>query len=327
VRGGDLGVVTRGQTVGPFDSAMFAAPIGKVVGPVKTGYGFHIMEVHKRWGKDSAQVSHILIPIVRTDSSEMNLLNEADSLETLGSEMSLDKAASNLGLSVESATVTSTFPFLAGAGRIAEGSDWVFNTASPGDVSQVFENAQAFYCLQVESSSPAGVLPLDQAKSTILSRLRFQKKMALAEVEGQKVLDKVKAGEPLVKVASDLGLEVRHAGPFSRDDFVPGIGRENKAIGAAFGLKPNQVSGLVNTGSNLFIIEDIKRIPADSTAWADQKVQQRQAWVSNEQQQRLQEWIKALRSAATIVDNRAKVLQQSDTTKTTAPTGTNSSPF
>ncbi len=308
VRGGELGVVHKGQAVGPFDSAMFAAPVGRVVGPVETGYGFHVMEVEKRWGRDSADVRHILVPIVRTDSSEMNLLNEADSLETLGGKMSLDRAASALGLHVETATLTSTFPFLQGAGQVGEGSDWVFNTASPGDVSQVFENKQAFYELELESRSPAGILPLAEARSTIVSRLRFQKKMALAQAEAKKVVDKVAAGEPLVKVASAMKLQVRHAGPFSRDDYVPGIGRENKAIGAAFGLEPGQVSGVISTKSNVFVIEDVNRIPADSTAWVDQKAQQRKTYITNEQQQRLQEWIKALRASATIVDNRDKVL-------------------
>ncbi len=327
-QGGDLGVIARGQVPGPLDSAIFAAPIGKAVGPVETGYGFHILEVSKRWGRDSARVRHILIPIQRTDSSEMDLLNEADSLETLGSKMSLDRAAANLGLRVQTATLTSAFPFIPGAGLITEGSDWLFHTAAAGQVSSVFENAQSYYCLELESRRPAGVLPLDEVSKTIEAKLRLQKKMALAEAEARRILAEVKSGQPLARAAESAGLQIHAAGPFAQDAFVPGLGRRNDAIGTAFGLKPGQISDVVTTNSNVFIIEDVKRIAADSTAWLKQKAQQRQAYISAQQQQRFEEWLQALRASATIVDNRATVLHSaaSDTTGGgQAPTS--SSPF
>ena len=47
--GGELGVFTRGQMVGPFDSAAFAAPIGQLTEPVRSGFGFHLIEVQERW--------------------------------------------------------------------------------------------------------------------------------------------------------------------------------------------------------------------------------------------------------------------------------------
>jgi len=43
--GGDLGEITRGQTVPEFEEAIFAAEEGDVVGPVETQFGFHIIEI------------------------------------------------------------------------------------------------------------------------------------------------------------------------------------------------------------------------------------------------------------------------------------------
>jgi len=46
--GGDLGTITRGQTVKPFEDAAFSQKI-KVVGPViSTDFGYHIIEVLER---------------------------------------------------------------------------------------------------------------------------------------------------------------------------------------------------------------------------------------------------------------------------------------
>jgi len=310
--GGELGVFPKGRMVAAFDSVAFSARIGQLSQPVKTGFGYHLIEVQDRWGADSVRARHILIPIERTDASEIALLTVADSLEDMGTSMTLDQAAANLGLNTTTVDITTTFPFLTGAGQIAEGADWAFEEAAPGDVSPVFENPEAFYALELVRSEPAGVIPLDDAAVSIESQLRFDKKLARGLQEGQQVATRAQAGEALPNVAADMGLEVRNAGPFTRNDFVPGIGRQNAAVGAAFSLAPGQVSDAVETPTNVFVLELMSRTPADSTAWLDQKDQQRQNAIGVLQQQRLQEWITALRSSATIVDRRDEVLRPAD---------------
>lgn len=47
-RGGDLGEFGRGQMVPEFDSAVFTGEVGKVLGPVQTQFGFHLLEVTSR---------------------------------------------------------------------------------------------------------------------------------------------------------------------------------------------------------------------------------------------------------------------------------------
>jgi peptidyl-prolyl cis-trans isomerase C len=46
--GGALGEFGRGQMVPEFDKVVFSAPVGKVQGPVKTQFGFHLVEVTSR---------------------------------------------------------------------------------------------------------------------------------------------------------------------------------------------------------------------------------------------------------------------------------------
>src|SRR5690606_3271698 len=45
---GDLGEVTRGETVPEFEDTVFSAPVGEIVGPVQSQFGFHIIQVTKR---------------------------------------------------------------------------------------------------------------------------------------------------------------------------------------------------------------------------------------------------------------------------------------
>jgi peptidyl-prolyl cis-trans isomerase D len=310
--GGDLGVFNRGRMVPAFDSAVFAASAGDLVGPVQTSFGLHVIEVQDRWAQDSAQARHILLPINRTDESEIQLLTLADSLEDLGEEMALDQAATMAGLPSTTLDIAQNFPFLPGAGQVSEGADWAFEEASPGDVSPVFETPTAFYALELVSSEPEGVLPLEDASAAIASTLLFEAKMAQAQVDAQDVVARVRGGMVLSNAAAEMELDVRSAGPFSRNDFVAGVGRQNAAIGAAFGLEPGDVSDVVPTPANVYILEVLSRTDADSTAWLAQITEQRQAAIAIRQQARLTEWIEALRASANIRDRRDIVLAPVD---------------
>lgn len=44
-RGGDLGEVRPGQMVKPIDNVIFKKPTNQVHGPIKSQFGFHLVEV------------------------------------------------------------------------------------------------------------------------------------------------------------------------------------------------------------------------------------------------------------------------------------------
>jgi peptidyl-prolyl cis-trans isomerase C len=47
-QGGDLGEFTPGQMVKEFDEVVFSADLGQVHGPVKTQFGYHLIEITNR---------------------------------------------------------------------------------------------------------------------------------------------------------------------------------------------------------------------------------------------------------------------------------------
>ena len=47
-KGGELGEFGPGQMVAEFDTVVFSAPINEVQGPVKTQFGYHLLEVTSR---------------------------------------------------------------------------------------------------------------------------------------------------------------------------------------------------------------------------------------------------------------------------------------
>lgn len=47
-QGGDLGEFGPGQMVKEFDEVVFSGEVGKVLGPVKTQFGYHLIEITSR---------------------------------------------------------------------------------------------------------------------------------------------------------------------------------------------------------------------------------------------------------------------------------------
>jgi parvulin-like peptidyl-prolyl isomerase len=307
--GGSLGTIARGQMPPAFDSVAFSAPINTIPEPVRTAFGFHVLQVQGRSG-DSAQVRHILVPIERTGESEMRLLTLADTLEVLGESRTLEEAAAEVGIPVRTQQMTELFPFLAGVGQISDGLLWVFEEASPGEVSPVFEDPQAFYMMELVSSTPAGTQSLEEARPTIEQILRVQKKVEAVREQAQGMVEEARAAGTLEVLDDGDQLLVQESGPATRGQFFPGLGVQNPAVGAAFGLNEGEISNPVVWNNNVFIVQPLEFIPADSAAFEAEKATQRARLSFTVQQQRLQQWIEGLREAARIVDRRDVVFQQ-----------------
>ena len=86
---------------GAFDSTVFSTPVGELTEPIKTAFGYHVIEIQERWAQDSAQARHVLVPIARTDESEIALLTLADSIEDLGESMVMEEVGTAAGVNVQ----------------------------------------------------------------------------------------------------------------------------------------------------------------------------------------------------------------------------------
>ena len=311
-QGGDLGTIRRGQTVPEFEEAVWGARLGQLTEPVQSEFGYHIIRVDRRTDEE-ADVHHILVPIERTLESENRMLDRVDSLETLVERMSLESAADSLDMNVRTAELNPLLTNMPGVGDIGEGLDWAFEDEPlAGDVSEIFENESHFYVMELVEREEARPLTLEEATPTIRTILLNERKRERTEEIGRNLVDRLEAGASLADAAAEMNLVLREAGPFTRLDFVPGLGAANAAVGAAFGLAVGETSGLVSTESGFFVINVVERTPADREAWEAQKQSQRQQVLSSLQNQRINQFLDALRQEAEVVDNRRQALRPAD---------------
>ena len=87
-------------------------------------------------------------------------------------------------------------------------------------------------------------------------------------------------------------------------------------------MEPGQLSGAIEADGRTFVLEVVNRIPADSTAWEEQRVVQRAMVAGTLGQQRLEQWIISLRERSRIVDRRREVFRaQEEAANQTQPLG------
>jgi peptidyl-prolyl cis-trans isomerase SurA len=75
VHGGDLGSVRRGSFVKEFEEVVFSMKEGELSKPVKTQFGYHIIQLLERRG-ESVHPRHILLPVKQTSISDDTTIAE-----------------------------------------------------------------------------------------------------------------------------------------------------------------------------------------------------------------------------------------------------------
>jgi peptidyl-prolyl cis-trans isomerase D len=309
-KGGDLGEWTKGAMDPAFDSAAFKLPLNTLSQPVLSQFGFHIIEVTSRKG-DKVKARHILIPIEVAGAHRDLLDAQADSLEKLGADKSdpaaLDTVARALHLPIgKTGAVQEGTKVQVGNLVVPDAGVWA-STAKRGQTSPVIETSLAYYVFRVDSLQPAGVPPIGRIREVVAYQARAEKKLERGREIAREFLKRVEAGGSLQAVADSMKLPYKEFGPFPRvnppvDDPV--------VVGTSFGLDVGKTSGLLDTKQGIYVVKVLEHTKADSAAFVKELDSYRPRMINLARQDRVRNYLEALRQAAKVVDDRKKVLQQ-----------------
>lgn len=174
-RGGDLGWFGRGQMVEAFEEAAFTAEPGELVGPVRTPFGFHVIQVFDR-RQEEARARHVLIAFEYEEEDIERALAEAERLRDLvleGADVDSLQAERMAGDSAAAEPLDLSLAQLPPPYREA------FEGLEPGGVEVVRLDAQgrapAFNVVVLRERSGGEAVTFDEMEPRIRRQLQQQK--------------------------------------------------------------------------------------------------------------------------------------------------------
>lgn len=302
-RGGDLGYFKKGMMVKPFEEAVFNNPVGSIVGPIKTDFGYHIIKVNDRSTK-SYKLRDLKFD-VHVGNTTKNLLKfrAKQFHDKIAGGESLDSAAAKEKIQVlESGAITRTQP-VSGSMKLT----YFAYGGKVGDVSDVVELKDgSFVVAMISKVLNPGPMDFADTKDVIMDRLRRQKKLDLLKARAEKLQASLAAGDTLNKLSSvDPGVQIRNFTDIMASSPFPGVGNDYALTSTVFSAKPGTNSGLVRGDRGYYIVHVNGRTePTDQQFAAEQK-QFTQQYLSQKRSTLFQEWLQKQREQAEIADLRS----------------------
>jgi peptidyl-prolyl cis-trans isomerase D len=174
------------------------------------------------------------------------------------------------------------------------------------DISEAIELDEAFVVAKVQNVQREGYRSFDEVREEIRPRAVLQAKR---EIQARRMRDALQQGGDLNALASALGTQVRtEDGVGFNMQVVPGLGREPKFGGAAFGLPQGGRSGVIEGGNAAFVIH-VTQVNEPAPLADGQRENLRTQLLNQRRNQVMADWMTSLRDQARVDDHRSRFLQ------------------
>lgn len=251
--GGELGWVERGIMVPAFEDAAFALPSGGVSEPVRTDFGFHVIQVTGIRGGSDAGFEELRDKVeasYRKFEGENLYFDYAERLAESAYENSgsLTPAAEALELEVQTSdwiTRNGRLPGVLNSPKVAAAA-FSDDVLEEGHNSELIEVApQQTVVVRVAEHEPAGVKAFDDNLAEIEQDFKRERASTLAEEAGAKALAELKADPAgIAQVAAEHDWKLEQPGAVGRDQ--PSVPAE--VLRTAFQLAPPAEGEAAYTG-------------------------------------------------------------------------------
>lgn len=248
--GGDLGWVGRNVMAKPFEEALFAMKTGEVRGPVKTEFGWHVIQLREVRTPQQVPFEQVRDELAReqAEADREHAFNDITGKlvdEVYKNPTALTPAARALNLPVQTLG-----PFARGAGtgiaanpalQRAAFSDTLIQDGTVSDPIELSPNHSVL--IRVSQHTPERTQPLVQVRDRVVAAIRADRARRATQAKADAMVERLRKGEGLQAVAADEQLVPVEAGEVPRGAPLP----DPKATEAYF-LVPAPVAGKASPG-------------------------------------------------------------------------------
>lgn len=311
-QGGDLGWFARGRMVKEFDSTAFVAEIGKVVGPIPTRFGVHVIKVEDRKGEnpaDSCKAKHILIKWKTGQDTDERAAQRAKDFADAAKADGFDQAAAKANLEIKE---TDWFAKVSGGnipgvGNLPAAMDFAFGSKI-GAVSYVYRlkirNDDTYLVFRVKDGAPEGVTPMAEVESQIKQALIRDKQKAQALEAAKRFRSKVRTAEDFLAEAQRESLKVDTTADNLQRDYIKAVGSDESFAKLMFTLNPGQMSDAVSNPRGAYVAVLLNKSQADSAGFAAKQKEISDKLRTTKQNNVYSDWLVSAKEQVGVVDNR-----------------------
>lgn len=216
-KGGDLGWIAKdGSMVKPFEEAVFAMQPGQIQGPIKTDFGWHIIQLREARSGQQQSFEQVREQLAR-EGGEAERERAFNTLlgklvdEVYKSPTTLTAAAQILGTPVQRSAPTAR-----GSGEGIAAQPAVQRVAfsetaiQDGTVSSPIEIGPNHSVLvRVATHTPEQTLPLAQARERVIAEIRGERASTAAKAAADALIAEVRGGKSFAEAAAARGLQTQ----------------------------------------------------------------------------------------------------------------------
>lgn len=169
--GGYLGYFSALQMVYPFENAVYGNQPGSIVGPVKTRFGYHIIEIkEKRAARGEVLVAHIMIRSNPDSASIIAAKDKATSIyENLKSGADWNEQCRLYSDDVRTKKQGGKLQWFGTGNLVPEFESAAFSLKSNGDISEPIQTRFGWHIIQLIDKK--GVPSLDEVRADLESKI------------------------------------------------------------------------------------------------------------------------------------------------------------
>jgi len=285
--GGSLGWIGRGRTVPEFEKAAFSLPKGQISDLVKSSYGFHIIRVDDKQAahmKTLDEVKADIEPLLKQQKAQQIAQKQAEDLLNQARTQGLDAAAAAKSVPVITSDYFDRKAMLPGLGPATQFMDAVFSASekSPPDMAA---SSQGFVVYQLLAVKPAATPTFEEIRTRVEEEFKNERSNILLSQKTQELSDRAKSEHDLKRAAKELGATVKTSDFVLPDGQVPDLGSMTGQAAVAFTMKPGEISGPINSGSNGVVLSVLESQPPSDADYAAKRDQIRDSLLQGKQQE------------------------------------------
>jgi peptidyl-prolyl cis-trans isomerase D len=275
--GGDLGTFPKGRMVKEFENAAFSAKEKEIVGPVKSSFGYHVIQVLERSGERVQPLFEVSAGI-RARLQEDRAREEARRLAA-----GLAEKIAKMGKPSDD-----DLRKLAGGGVTFNETEFLSRSDAPAGIGYNPQFTEKLFSLKegetsgtsLTTSRGEAIVKLVEIKKPGLPAFADVKARVLADIQRKRqdeatvtTLKQAMASQATLEaLAKKLNLKIETPDAFPKGGPIPGLGSPKDVLDAVFEAKPGELKGPIPVAARGAVVVRVDSVtPFDAAAFEKAK--------------------------------------------------------